>query len=254
MKRKRITSILLIAALVAFLALCVGFIFGGSTYTAYAEEPGAEVPQDEEEGADSDEVSSVVGSEGADEPESDETSEVGEIPDGEINFDLDAFLAFVQKYADEAGVGDEYAKAVEAIKTAATQKQVTLSTIVNGGLLLVMLVYVVAKSIKKKKETAALAKASAQLTNQTSAMNQMIDELNANEKTAQETEKRLLKLEAGFRDFIKGFMTFVDRTRVDKESKEAIKHELNAAIRDTDGEPETTERTETEAGADENKA
>lgn len=218
-------ALTVMVSLLFALMLC----FCGNTYSAVAEGTRAETVQ-----------------EGADEPETGETVAPEETPGGETKFDLDAFLAFVQGYADEAGVGNEYAKAVEAIKTAATQKQVTISTIINGVLLLVMLVYVIAKSVKQRKERAAISSASSQLTRQTSAMNDMIDELNTNETTAKETKKQILNLETGFRDFIKAFMTFVDRTRVDKESKEAIKHELNAAIRNTDG--------ETEAGADEDQA
>ncbi|MFQ7077351.1 MAG: hypothetical protein ACLRSW_05110 [Christensenellaceae bacterium] len=52
----------------------------------------------------------------ANEATSDDSETVEETPAPDPEFDLDAFLAWVQKYADQAGIGSEYAKAVEAIK------------------------------------------------------------------------------------------------------------------------------------------
>lgn len=65
-----------------------GFIFGGNTYAARAEETSMESPQ-----------------ESAESPVSDDNSAGEETPEEDIGFDLDAFLEWVQKYADEAGIG-----------------------------------------------------------------------------------------------------------------------------------------------------
>ena len=72
-------------------------------------------------------------------------TEAEETPAPDPEFDLDAFLAWVQKYADQAGIGSEYAKAVEAIKAAASEKQVTISTVASVAQLLVFVVYLVYK-------------------------------------------------------------------------------------------------------------
>lgn len=134
MKKKRIINVLIVVILVALLSVCIGLIFGTGTYSAAAEETSIEVPQDS-----------------ANEATSDDSETVEETPAPDPEFDLDAFLAWVQKYADQAGIGSEYAKAVEAIKAAASEKQVTISTVASVAQLLVFVVYLIYTNVKNGK-------------------------------------------------------------------------------------------------------
>ena len=134
MKKKRIINVLIVVILVALLSVCIGLIFGTNTYSAKAEETSIEAPQDS-----------------ADEATSGDSSVVEETPAPDPEFDLDAFLAWVQKYADQAGIGSEYAKAVEAIKAAASEKQVTISTIASVAQLVVFVVYLIYTNVKNGK-------------------------------------------------------------------------------------------------------
>lgn len=215
MKKKRILNVLIVVVLIAFLAVCLGMIFGfrsADVMTASAEESSIEAPQDS-----------------ASEP-------ISETSEEETGFDLDAFLAWVQKYADEAGIGDEYAKAVEAIKAAASEKQVTISTVASVAQLIVFVVYLIYINVKNGKLKKQLKEVSEKLDLQLKGTNGLIDESNANGETGQSTKKEVEALTKAMAFYAKSFMQFVDRTNIGAASKEAIKHDLNAAIREIDGE------------------
>lgn len=217
MKKKRVWSALLIAVLVAFLAVCVGFIFGGNTYAAKAEETSIESPQESTES-----------------PVSDDNSAGEETPEEDIGFDLDAFLEWVQKYADEAGIGDEYAKAVEAIKAAASEKQVTISTVASVAQLVVFLVYLIYTNVKNGKLKKQLKEVSEKLDLQLKGTNGLIDESNANGETGQSTKQEVEALTKAFLHLLTGFTVLTDRFNIGAESKEAVKREFNRAAREID--------------------
>lgn len=220
MKKKKLVNVIIIAVLVAFLAICIGFIFGSNTYSARAEETTSEAPQDS-----------------TDSTTSDEMSEDEETPDEDIGFDLDAFLEWVQKYADEAGIGDEYAAAVEAIKTAASEKQVTINTIASVAQLAVFIVYLIYTNVKNGRLKKQLAEVSEKLDKQIKGTNGLIDESNANGQTGQSTKKDVEAIKKATACYTKAFMQFMERFNIGAESKETIKHELNKAIQETEGEP-----------------
>ena len=189
MKKKRILNVLIVVVLIAFLAVCLGMIFGfrsADVMTASAEESSIEAPQDS-----------------ASEPTSDDGEVDKETSEEETGFDLDAFLEWVQKYADEAGIGDEYAKAVEAIKAAASEKQVTISE---------------------------------KLDLQLKGTNGLIDESNANGETGQSTKQEVEALTKAVSHLLTGFTVLTDRFNIGAESKEAVKREFNRAAREIDGE------------------
>lgn len=227
MKKKRIINVLIVVILVALLSVCIGLIFGAGTYSAKAEETSIEVPQDS-----------------ANEATSGDSSVVEETPAPDPEFDLDAFLAWVQKYADQAGIGSEYAKAVEAIKAAASEKQVTISTVASVAQLLVFVVYLVYTNVKNGKLKKQLKEVSEKLDLQLKGTNGLIDESNHNGQTGEDTKKDVEALKKALANFTKAFMQFADRTNIGAASKEAIKHDLNAAIREIDG--ETKEKSDEE--------
>lgn len=230
MKKKRIINVLIVVILVALLSVCIGLIFGTNTYSAAAEETSIEAPQDS-----------------ADEATSDDSETVEETPAPDPEFDLDAFLAWVQKYADQAGIGSEYAKAVEAIKAAASEKQVTISTVASVAQLLVFVVYLIYTNVKNGKLKKQLKEVSEKLDLQLKGTNGLIDESNANGETGQSTKKEVEALTKAFAHLLTGFTALTDRFNIGAESKEAVKREFNRAAREIDGE------TKEKADGEENK-
>lgn len=221
MKKKRLWNILIVAVLIAFLGICLGLIFGfrsADVMTTKAEETSIESPQ-----------------ESAESPTSDDNS-AGETPKEDIGFDLDAFLEWVQKYADEAGIGDEYAKAVEAIKAAASEKQVTISTVASVAQLVVFLVYLIYTNVKNGKLKKQLKEVSEKLDLQLKGTNGLIDESNANGETGQSTKQEVEALTKAVSHLLTGFTVLTDRFNIGAESKEAVKREFNRAAREIDGE------------------
>lgn len=220
MKRKRVWNVLIVAVLIAFLGVCLGLIFGfrsAEVMTAHAEETSIESPQDSVES-----------------PASDDNSAGGETPKEDIGFDLDAFLEWVQKYADEAGIGDEYAKAVEAIKAAASEKQVTISTVASVAQLVVFLVYLIYTNVKNGKLKKQLKEVSEKLDLQLNGTNGLIDESNANGETGQSTKQEVEALTKAVSHLLTGFTVLTDRFNIGAESKEAVKREFNRAAREID--------------------
>ena len=220
MKRKRVWNVLIVAVLFAFLGVCLGLIFGfrsAEVMTAHAEETSIESPQDSVES-----------------PASDYNSAAGETPKEDIGFDLDAFLEWVQKYADEAGIGDEYAKAVEAIKAAASEKQVTISTVASVAQLVVFLVYLIYTNVKNGKLKKQLKEVSEKLDLQLKGTNGLIDESNANGETGQSTKQEVEALTKAVSHLLTGFTVLTDRFNIGAESKEAVKREFNRAAREID--------------------
>lgn len=171
-------------------------------------------------------------------------TEVEETPAPDPEFDLDAFLAWVQKYADQAGIGSEYAKAVEAIKAAASEKQVTISTVASVAQLAVFVVYLIYTNVKNGKLKKQLKEVSEKLDLQLKGTNGLIDESNANGETGQSTKKEVEALTKAFAHLLTGFTALTDRFNIGAESKEAVKREFNRAAREIDG--ETKEKSDEE--------
>ncbi len=237
MKKKRIFNILIVAVLVAFLGTCMALIFGfrpAETPTAQAEEISA--PED----------STEAPQDSSDVPTSDESNTDGESTDKETGFDLDAFLKWVQSYADEAGIGDEYAKAVEAIKAAASEKQVTISTVASVAQLIVFVVYLIYTNVRNGKLKRQLKEVSEKLDEQIKGTNGLIDESNANGETGQTMKKEVEVLTRAFTHLLTGLAVLTDRFNIGAESKEAVKREFNRAAREIDGETEKEQADEKE--------
>ena len=242
MKRKTLTNIFIIAALVAFLAVCLGFGIGMKYPEASAEEP-ADTSQD-------------VGSEdlsGADESAQDSaTDSVTEPPASDIeeepeepapDYDLDDFLAWVQGYADAAGLGNEFANAVEAIKTAASERQVTISTVFSVGVLLAVIVLLIKEHLSKKNLTKLLAEVSEQLKAQTEGTNGLIDESNANGKAVSQTKDKADRTADALGHIVKGLSTLASRTNIGAAYKEQIQTEFNAAEKSLGGAADESNKT-----------
>ena len=132
------------AALLGIMAF-VGVGIGVSPIVSFAEETTVETTETAPE-TDEEETAEDLPTAG------EETAEKGEIT-------LDDILEFAGGLADEAGVGDEWAKAVENLKNAASEKKVDIMTGVSIGQLCLLAAYVIGKlcvaGYKKHKDTTA---------------------------------------------------------------------------------------------------
>lgn len=256
MKKSKFISVLISAVLVAFIAvLMLCLAFGNARekteYAAYAEETPTEQPAGEQEGAQSGETE-----QGGETPAGNEETQPGANDD--VQFDLEAFLAYVQKYADQAGIGDDYAKAVEAIKTAASKKQVTLSTIACVAEFVVFFVFIIYSKHKNGSLKKSMIELSEKLDLQVKGTNGLIDGSNANGQTATETKQEvgemkndIKALKSGLAYLLSGLSSFVERFNIGAASKENVKREFNRAVKEIDGEPTETIK---EKADDEDKA
>lgn len=184
----------------------------------------------------------------------DETGSDGQSTDQTENGDkkatLEAFLEFMQKTADEAGIGDEYRKAVEAIKTAASEKQVTISTVASVAQLAVFVVYLIYLNAKNGRLKRQMVELSEKLDKQLKGTNGLIDESNANGATVDETKKDVESLKRSMNYLLNGLATFVERFNIGAASKESVRKQFNKAANEVDGVIEQKEVTANE----ENKA
>ena len=244
MKRKTLKNIFIIAALVAFLAVCLGFGIGMKYPEASAEEPadtsqdvGAEDLSGTSESAQDSSADSATDS--VTEPPASDTEEEP-APD----YDLDDFLAWVQGYADAAGLGNEFANAVEAIKTAVSEKQFTISTIISVGVLLTVIVLLIKRILSDKKTARLVAEISEQLKAQTEGTNGLIDESNANGKAVTETKDKADRTADALGHIVKGLSTLASRTNIGAAYKEQIQTEFNAAEKSLGGASDESDKAQ----------
>ena len=152
------------------------------------------------------------------------------------------FLAWAEEEADRYGYGDEYRRAFEDIKNAATTKQVTISTAVNAVLLLAGIVYIVYKKVTDKKNLAKLADLSVQTTAQAKKLNELVDATNDNSKTEEEIKKETAELKADMKKtqeaisgLINGFMHFAESVKFKETKKDEVRRDCTNALKSIDG-------------------
>ncbi len=155
---------------------------------------------------------------------------------------FESFLAWMEKEAKRYGYEDEYAKALESIKTAATTKQVTISTLVNVGLLVLGVGYIIYKKVRDKKVLKEASKLVSQTDNQLTKLNELVDATNGNSKTEQEIEKDMVALQSEMKlalsclyDLINGFAHFVDGVHLKENKKDEVMRDCNSALKRIDG-------------------
>ena len=246
MKIKTLKNIFIIAALVAFLAVCIGFGVGMKYPEASAEEP-ADTSQDvgSEDLSGTDESAQDSATDSVTEPPASDTDGTEEEPEEPApDYDLDDFLAWVQGYADAAGLGNEFANAVEAIKTAVSEKQFTISTIISVGVLLTVIVLLIKRILSDKKTARLVAEISEQLKAQTEGTNGLIDESNANGKAVTETKDKADRTADALGHIVKGLSTLASRTNIGAAYKEQIQTEFNAAEKSLGGAADESDKAQ----------
>ena len=189
-------------------------------------------------------------------PTTDDNANVEEIPDTEekdensvdLQHTFESFLAWTEQEAERYGYGDQYTAALEAIKTAATQKQVTLSTIGSFALALVIVAYIVYKKVTDKKFKDNVSSLSTSLNAQFEKLKELVDGTNSNTKTEEEikAEEQALKEEMqktknALENLINGFMHFSSHVNMKDEHKTEVQRDCAKALKSIDGEVEADE-------------
>lgn len=155
---------------------------------------------------------------------------------------FEEFLAAVQKEAEKYGLGEEYAKAIDNLKTAASTKQVTISTVCSAAVALGVLVYILYAKVKDrtlKKEVHELFKLSK---GQNDGTNALIDEANAVEKAVKETDektteakKELDNVQTAMSCLISAFLAFSDGHKYNEAKKSEVERNCVKALKMIDG-------------------
>ncbi len=167
---------------------------------------------------------------------------------------FDDFLAWAEKEADKYGYGDDFRGAIETIKEAASEKQVTISTIASFCLALgviALLVYIKIKDKKFKKTVTDLCKKlDEKLDDQIKGTNALIDGENeiirdetANAKTLQETQKEVCAIKKAFSSFVSAFLRFTDGVKLGDNKKAEVQTNCINALKEI-GEVHANENNE----------
>ena len=212
----------------------------GSTDDTQAPE---EIPADEE----TDEISPETNPETGTETETETEIEPDEQKKEDHSFE--EFLAWTEQEAERYGYGEQYKAAIEAIKTAATQKQVTLSTFMTLGLALAIIGYILYKKISDRKFRKAVAGLVGDIHVQAGKINELVKGTNDNSKTERELKEELAqsianlnKLTKGLASFVTGFLRFTDGVKLQDNKKTEVQTNCLNALKEMNG----------EVGADEN--
>lgn len=225
MKFLKKLSLALVCALV-----CFGF---ACPIVASAEEV-AETPVIEQE---TQEVEEVV----EETQDVENTQENEAILESEENT-FENFLAWVGKEAERYGYGEEYAKALELIKTAATTKQVTVATVVNSALWLLGICYIVYKKCADKRNIAKVGELSSQVGAQLKKLDELVDATNENSKSeetikheTEELKKEMKTTITALQCFVGGFMHFAEGVKMQDTKKDEVLRDCNNALHLIDG-------------------
>lgn len=169
--------------------------------------------------------------------------ETSETPEEKVDTTFEDFLAWAQKEADRYGYGEDFAGAIEAIKAAASQKQVTLSTLASAALALVIVAYIVVKHFKEKGYKNAITRLvktfDGKIDNAIKGTNALIDGENAiiedgtaNGKTVKETQDDVQSLKRCMTAFISAFLRFTDGVKLGDNKKTEVQSNLLSALKE----------------------
>ncbi len=218
----------------AAIAVCFGLTF--TTVAVSAEEVSA-TPENSAVQSEYSEESTVSEEVGEDE----ETGENSAVLEGETNT-FENFLAWTEQEAERYGYGDEYTAALEAIKTAATTKQVTISTIGSFSLAAVFISYLIYKKVTDKEFRQNVADLVDTSLEQFDKLNELVDGTNANGKTEEEIKaeeqalrEEMRKTKKALEGLIMGFMHFSGRVGMSAANKEEIQRDCINALHEIDG-------------------
>lgn len=160
-----------------------------------------------------------------------------------VDTTFEDFLAWAQKEADRYGYGEDFASAIEAIKVAATQKQVTLSTLASAAVALITLTYIIIKHAREKNYKEAIVKLVKEFDTKidknikgTNALidggNTIIDGETENGKTAKQTQEEVQSLKRCMTAFLNAFLRFTDGVKLGDNKKTEVQSNLLSALKE----------------------
>ena len=194
-----------IVTMLATVGICVGFAF--APVTAYADET--------------------------------ETTTVTETVENNSTFE--EFLEWSKLEAERYGHGDKYEDALKAIKTAATTKQVTISTLCSCGVALLVLGYIIVQKVRDKSSKKSIIELTGKLQALIKGTNALVDETNLNgtteKKTQEEVEHLELQVKAlqkGLHSFAVAFLRFTDGVKLGDNKKNEVQTNCISAIKSFD--------------------
>ena len=158
---------------------------------------------------------------------------------------FEGFLEWSKKEAEKYGYGDEYAAAIETIKAAASQEQVTISTIASLAVSALVFVYIIYNKVKDKKFRDSIADLSKNLDKQLEKIidkaNDLVNGTNANsqnEEIIQEKTEELKEIvsqeKQAIEGLINGFMHFTDGVKLKDGKKAEVQKDLLNALNTID--------------------
>lgn len=224
----------------AFVTLAVLLGFAVSPVTVLAEEQAvseqtSEIVAEASDSVTAEEIPEEI-------KENENTQEKSEVLESETNT-FENFLAWTEKEADRYGYGDEYRRAFEDIKNAATTKQVTIATVVNALLWVLGVGYIVYKKITDKKSLAKLSSIGNQAGTQLKKLNELVDATNENSNTEEKIRQETAELKAEMKKtaealtgLINGFMHFADGVQLKNSRKDEVRRDCTNALKKIDGE------------------
>ena len=225
-------------------ALALGVGFNHFPVIAVAEEPPETLTTIEETSVSEEviEEQEIVENTANNEATSEPTNEE-ETPEEELSHTFEDFLAWVEKEAPIYGYGDEVSKAIETIKTAASEKQVTLSTLASVGFMIAVLASTIYKKVtdgKFKKEVNDLSACAGAML---AKMEELVKGTNNNTETEEaikEEEEALrnemVKIKNGLEHLTNGFMHFSSHVGMSNTHKAEVQRDCVKALQCIDGE------------------
>lgn len=163
----------------------------------------------------------------------------------DTNHTFDDFLAWVQTEADKYGYGEDFAGAIEAITAAATQEQVTLSTIGSLLMMVAVIAYTIYKKVTDSKFKTEVSNLSKSLSNQFEKLKELVDGTNSNTKTeeeisakSEEIKKDEEKIKNALSQLISAFMHFSSHVGMQETHKLEVQRDCMNALQCIDGDKE----------------
>lgn len=151
---------------------------------------------------------------------------------------LEEFLAAVQKEAELYGLGDAYVNAIKGLKTAATTKQVTISTVFSAAVALGVIIYIIYSKVKDKALKKEIHELYKLLKGQNDGTNALIDGANETEKTVRSTnaktteaKKELDNVQTAISCLISAFLAFSDGHKYSETKKQEVERNCVKALK-----------------------
>jgi hypothetical protein len=180
-----------------------------------------------------------------------ESSIIEEEEKEEIKHNFEDFLAWMETEAERYGYGDEFSKALETIKTAASEKQVTLSTLGSLGVMVAVFAYTIYKKVTDKKFKDEVHTLSTSLNEQLKKLKELVDGTNNNTKTEEEIKaeeaalrEEEMKIKNSLAHLINAFMHFSSHVGMSDTSKAEVQRDCMNALKCIDGEVTLNESNE----------